>query len=111
MMQAIRRAYKIPTENITRAVTDSYIHRMTEREPIHIIKKNKWKGRRLYNHAIGVVAYHAPQRKKTILKKSKLKLGRYGKKLVKSKRMDYYNRGLKKLQFVKEDKTVIVGIE
>jgi len=92
-LQAIKKQY-----NIDVALRDtglSKIYMMEDREPVHL--NDKW-FRKAYWPKMGLVTHHEPELKKKILKESGIVTGKNIKKLLVSKSLDYYNRGIRKFK-------------
>lgn len=115
--QAISRSVKIPSDNILKKISDSYIYRIVEREPIHKsfysmdrpfhIKKNS--PRTMYWPKIGLITHHEPSPKQKALASWKLNTGDFTKIFLNSKDLSYYNRGLEKNAFEKNGKKINYG--
>jgi hypothetical protein len=106
--QAIMKSIKLQSEQLLRKVSEEYIYRMTEREPVH--DEKKWfgikKGRKMYWPNIGLITHHEPEPKKEILRTLKIENGDNIKKLIKSKDLSYYNEGFRKNRFIKGNKEI-----
>lgn len=105
--QAVEKFVTIPSENLLRSISKSYIYRMKEREPVHDEKRffGIKKGRKMFWKNIGLITYHDPKPKKDILKKMKLfGIGDSTKRLLSSNDLTYYNNGFKRTTFTKGDK-------
>ncbi len=74
----------------------SKVYIMKDREPVHSrIDKNGLWIRKKYWPKMGLLTHHDPKPKKELLKKLKITNGKYIKKLINSKNLDYYNGGIK----------------
>jgi len=101
--QAVLNFKKLISENLLKKASESYVYRMTEREPVHDERKffRIKKGRKKYWPKIGLLTHHEPEPKKIILKKNKIDVGEYSHKLITSKNLEYYNQGIRKNIYVK----------
>ncbi len=77
--QAILNFVMLPSENLIRRVAEAYVYRMVEREPME---------RARYSSKTGIIGCHEPEPKRKILKKMKLNLGIFTKKILNSKKLD-----------------------
>lgn len=112
--QAISRSTKIPSDNILSPIAESYIHRIKEREPIHYAKdgflfKKPNSIRKMYWPNMGLITHHQPETKQKALKQWNLNLREYGNKFLNSKDMSYFNNGLDKNVYIKNDKKIGYG--
>lgn len=113
--QAISRSIKISSDNILKAVAESHVYRMKEREPVHIYGKentffkNEEYRRTMYWPKIGLITHHDPVPKQKILKEWKLELGKHADTFLTAKDVSYYNRGLDKNVFTKNGKKIGYG--
>ncbi|MBU1046469.1 hypothetical protein KKH36_01665 [Patescibacteria group bacterium] len=109
--QAILESCDIPSENLLKKVAKSYVYRMKDREPVHDERKLFWinKGRKMYWENIGLITYHDPKPKRDILKKLNLQVGKYSEYLISSTDLGYYNKGVKKTSYLKDDKKINYG--
>jgi hypothetical protein len=74
----------------------SKVYVMKDREPVHShIDKNGFWIRKMHWLKMGLLTHHDPRPKKKILKELKITNGKYIKKLISSKKLDYYNSGVK----------------
>lgn len=74
-------------DNETWRQREAAFRRITEREPIHIGPAHK----EAYS-GIGLYAFGDPRKKRNLLKKNKLDVGKYSHKLISSKDLKYYNK-------------------
>jgi hypothetical protein len=65
---------------------------MKEREPVHP-KKGSWK-RRMYWPKMGLLTHHDPAPKKLLLKRLNIRGGKEVRKLLNSKNLLYFNKGV-----------------
>lgn len=92
--QAIQRTVEWYSENVFSQIAEKYIHRIHQREPIHVpkswwsIKKEYW--RETYWPEIGLLSHHIPDQKQKALKKWNLKLGKYGNHFLTTRDLSYY---------------------
>lgn len=110
--QAIQSSIKIPSEQMLKGVAEAHIYRMTEREPVHDVRT--WfgiikKGRKMYWKDIGLLTHHDPEPKRAILIKEGLDLGEHTHRLIVSSDLSYYNKGVKKTEYIKGEKKIGYG--
>lgn len=109
--QAIQSSVSIPSEQMLKEVAEAHIYRMKEREPVH--DERSWfgikKGRKMYWKDIGLLTHHDPEPKCEILKKLGLDLGEYSHRLITSSDLSYYNKGIKKTEYIKGKKKIGYG--
>ena len=114
-MQAIKRSIILPSDNLLKPISLSYIYRMTEREPVHVDGKERiffkkaWYDRIMYWKNIGLITHHDPIPKQKALKEWNLTLGQYGNDFLTAKDLSYYNRGLDKNVYIKNGKKIGYG--
>lgn len=114
-LEAVWRSGVVPSENILKRVADEHIYRMREREPVHqdgqenLIFKINYFRRKMYWPDIGLATYHEPEPKRCILKKIKLNGGESMSRLLGSKDLSYYNRGIRKTRYVRRGKNIDYG--
>lgn len=106
--QAVQRTVSIPSERLLRKISNTYVYRMKEREPVHDEKTffGMKKGRKMYWPDLGILGHHEPEPKKAILKKFGLNLGTHSKRLVESTDLNYYNQGVKRTTFTKGNEKI-----
>ncbi len=109
--QAVVRSLNLPSENLEKKAVKMFIHRMVEREPVHIDKQSWFnrKGRKMYWSKIGLVTYHEPEPKKAIIKNLKVSIGKHADRLISSKDLSYYNGGHTLTTFKKGESKVNYG--
>lgn len=98
--QAITRVPGVESTNILKKTAEKHLLRLSEREPIHLHEGFfKWKKqyRKMSWPELGLLGDHHPKPKKKLLKKLNPKLGKYGKKLIESDDISYWNLGKKEL--------------
>lgn len=72
------------------------INLFNDREPVHsCIDKNGFWIRKMYWSKMGLLTHHDPKPKKEILKRLKITDGKNIKKLLNSKKLDYYNNNIR----------------
>jgi hypothetical protein len=91
LLQALERSLYIPGDHLRRMVATKVMYRMKEREPVHIEDSKKYE-RNMYYPKIHLLTHHDPKIKKNILKKYKITSPHIN-KLLKEKKLDYYNGG------------------
>ena len=109
--QSILKSVDVPSEQMLSKVATSYVHRMTEREPVHDEKTlfGIKKGRKMYWKNIGLITHHEPVSKQKVLKQWKIKLGKYGNNFLESKDLSNFNNGVTKTIYIKNDKKIGYG--
>ena len=111
LLQALSKIVDIPSENMLWTATESYIRRISEREPVHYTQwklfdtKGGWGNKRglrtMYWPKIGLLTHHEPKQKQKDFRNHKVALGEHGKKFLNSKDVSYFNRGLEDTVFKK----------
>jgi len=109
--QAIIKSVHIPSDNMVKKIAYEYIHRMEEREPVHMKRKASVHGgyteeRNMYWPKIGIITHHDPAQKRKIFEKLKIPLGLHGERFLKSKSLDYFNNGFIKTSYTKDNKKI-----
>lgn len=114
-LQAIRRSVDIPSDNILTPIAETYIERMTEREPVHIgrdegfLFMKPYSIRKMYNKKMGLITHHRPEEKRDVLNEWDLDLGDHGEKFKRSIDLNYFNNGLDRNTFNKNGKIINYG--
>ncbi len=106
--QAIMNSVKIRSEHFLGKIANEYIYRIREREPIHDEKKffRVKKGRKMYWPKIGLITHHEPEPKQKILKKLNVNIGKNADRLIQANDLSYYNQGIRKVKFTKQNKDI-----
>ena len=108
--RAIQKSIEIPSENLIKKVTYSYIRHIKEREPVHIFTggffTSKKQERQMYWSELGLFTHHNSVDKQKLLKAWNLSLGEYGKNFIESHDLSYFNKGHTKTVFEKDGKKI-----
>lgn len=98
-LKTINRQEKI--DFVAKKTAIKKMYNLRDRSPIHthIDKDDLW-ARKMYWEKMGLLTHHDPGLKKEILKKSRISFqGKNIDKLLKSNNLNYYNKGITKLQY------------
>jgi hypothetical protein len=95
--QAIARACPTPGEDRTKDECLKHIHRMIEREPVHILNKRRFwskpeKVRVMYWPSIGLLTHHDPVKKQRVFRNLNVRCGGHGDRFMRADNLDYFNR-------------------
>jgi len=92
-LQAIARMTATPSDGTLHMTAETYLHRLIDREPIHIVSSGRWE-RRMSSPEIGLICEHDPVKKRLISEKWSAPEGKHSKKFWSSGDFSYYNRGI-----------------
>jgi hypothetical protein len=103
-LQAVKKMVSSTSDNLLKKIAKEHYYQMKDREPVHKMVREKLFGpkidkRTMYWPNMGLITHHDPKEKQTVLKEWNLKLGEYGNKFLNSLKLDYYNQGLKRIQY------------
>ncbi len=110
--QAIMRTFSAARDNFIKVASMAYIHKMTEREPVHyknkefLEKTSVVHDRYMYFPDIGLLTHHDPVQKQKDLREWKITFGEHGKKFLDATDLSYFNNGFTLSSFTKGDKKI-----